>query len=136
MGRIKVLYIAGSNRCGSTLLARLLGDLPGFFAIGEGLLHFLGGTSRSHVPCGCGVRVQACSFWKEISRPVDEVPFGTRWLRLRRIPLLGAHCRRYPEQTSELISSLGNFYDAIAQRTGAEVIVDSSKNPLHARLLS
>ena len=135
MGRIKVLYIAGSNRCGSTLLARLLGELPGFVAIGEGLLHFFGGTSRSHVPCGCGVSVHACSFWNEIQRPVAEVPFGARWLRLRRIPLLGSYHRLYPQQTSELISSVTNFYQMIAQRSGAEVIVDSSKNPLHARLL-
>ncbi|MGD0179487.1 MAG: sulfotransferase [Terriglobales bacterium] len=136
MGRIKVLYIAGTNRCGSTLLARLLGDIPGFFAIGEGLLHFFGGTSRSRVPCGCGVSVKACSFWQGISRPAEQVPFGPRWLRLRRIPLLGSYHRLYPQETRELISSVGNFYDAIVQRSGAEVIVDSSKSPLHAKLLS
>jgi predicted O-methyltransferase YrrM len=134
--RIKVLYIAGSHRCGSTLLARVLGDLPGFFAVGEGLLHFLGGTSRNRVPCGCGQCVQDCSFWKEISRPVEEVTFGAHWLRLRRIPFLESYCRRHPEEASELLNSVGSFYDAIARCAGAEVIVDSSKSPLHARLLS
>jgi hypothetical protein len=136
MGRTKVLYIAGSNRCGSTLLGRLLGDLPGFFAIGEGLVHFFSGSSGDHVPCGCGLSVEDCQFWKGISLPLEAEPFGARWLRLRRTPFLGSYCRRHPHQISELIQSLGNFYDSIAERAGAEVIVDSSKSPLHARLLS
>ena len=135
-GRVKVLYIVGSHRCGSTLLARLLGDLPGFFAVGEGLLHFFGGSSRNRVPCGCGLGVKECSFWKGISRPVAEVPFGARWLRLRRIPLLGSYRRRHPEESHELIGSVSNFYDAISQRAGAGVIIDSSKSPLHTILLS
>jgi len=134
--RTKVLYIVGSHRCGSTLLARLLGDMPGFFAIGEGLLHFLGGSSRNRVPCGCGMGVQDCSFWNGISRPAEQVPFVARWLRLRRVPLLGSYCRRHPQEASELISSVSSFYDMIAQHSGAEVIVDSSKSPFHARLLS
>jgi O-methyltransferase len=135
-GRVKILYIVGSHRCGSTLLARLLGDLPRFSAVGEGLLHFFGGSARNRVPCGCGLSVQECSFWSGISRPVEQVPFGARWLRLRRVPLLESYRRRYPEQTNELIRSVSNFYDAVAQRSGAEVIVDSSKCPFHAILLS
>jgi hypothetical protein len=136
MGQTKVLYIAGSNRCGSTLLARLLGDLPKFFAIGEGIVHFSCGTSEEHVPCGCGLPVLDCSFWNGISIPSERNQFGARWLRLRRAPWLLSYCRRHPRQTSELMNSLGNFYAAIAERAGAEVIVDSSKNPLHARFLS
>jgi len=136
MAQIKVLYIAGSNRCGSTLLARLLGTLPGFFAIGEGLVHFFTGSSEDHVPCGCGADVHDCSFWKRISLPLEEEPFAARWLRLHRTPLLGSYCRRYPQHISELVRSVGNFYDTIAQRAGSQVIVDSSKSPLHARLLS
>lgn len=136
MGQIKVLYIAGSNRCGSTLLARLLGELPGFVTIGEGLVHFFCGSSEDHVPCGCGLPVQNCSFWKSISLPGEAEPFAARWLRLRRTPLLGSYRRRHPEQMIDLIKSVGDFYDRIAQYTGAEVIVDSSKSPLHARLLS
>jgi hypothetical protein len=136
MGKTKVLYIAGSNRCGSTLLARLLGSLPGFCAIGEGLVHSFRASADFHVPCGCGLNVQSCSFWRGISIPVEVERFGQLWLRLRRAPLMQSYCRRHPEETREMINSLGNFYEMIAQRAGAEVIVDSSKSPLHARLLS
>ena len=80
--------------------------------------------------------VQSCSFWKDISLPTEVERFGRRWLRLRRTPLMKSYCRRHPQQTSETISSLGKLYETIAQRAGAEVIVDSSKSPLHARLLS
>lgn len=136
MGQIKVLYIAGANRSGSTLLARLLGDLPGFVAIGEGLVHFFRARADFHVPCGCGLSVRTCAFWRDVSIPSAVEQFEARWLRLRRAPLLDYYCRRHPEQTAELISSLGKLYETIAKRAGAEVIVDSSKSPLHARLLS
>ena len=33
--RVKVLYIAGSGRSGSTILDRILGQLDGFFSVGE-----------------------------------------------------------------------------------------------------
>jgi hypothetical protein len=136
MNRIKVLYIAGSNRCGSTLLARLLGDLPGFFTVGEGLGHFFTGSSGDHVPCGCGMSVQDCSFWKGISFPLEADQFAARWLRLHRTPLLSSYCRLHPKQTNELLGSVRKFYETISHRSGAGVIVDSSKSPLHARLLS
>jgi hypothetical protein len=136
MDRIKVVYIAGSHRCGSTLFARLLGGLPGVFPVGEALLHFFGGSSRNQAPCGCGRPVQECSFWTGVPRPVETVPFGARWLRLRRVALLERYLRRHPELANELMSQVGNFYRAIAKRAGAEVIVDSSKSPFHAKLLS
>jgi hypothetical protein len=30
-----VIYIAGSGRCGSTLLERVLGEIPGYVNVGE-----------------------------------------------------------------------------------------------------
>jgi len=134
--RIKVLYIAGSHRCGSTLLARLLGGLPGFFPVGEALLHFFGGSSRNQAPCGCGQRLQDCSFWTGVPRPADTSPFGALWLRLRRIAWLDGYLKRHPGVANELISQVSDFYRAIAKRAGAEVIVDSSKSPFHVKLLS
>ncbi len=136
MDQIKVLYIAGSNRCGSTLLARVLGDLPDFVTIGEALVHYFSGSSQDHVPCGCGLDVNECSFWKRISFPVDADPVAVHWLRLRRTAFLTSYLRRHPEQARQWIESVRNFYQAIAQHTKAQVIVDSSKSPCHARLLS
>jgi len=135
MRRTRVLYIAGSNRSGSTLLARLLGGLPGFFPIGEGLLHFFGGNVNSHVPCGCGMLVKECPFWRDVLRPPEGVPFALPWLRLHRIPFFDSHLRRHPKQANELMELAGNFYDTIAKRSGADVIVDSSKNGLYGRFL-
>jgi hypothetical protein len=34
-GRVTVLYVAGTGRSGSTLLARVLGEADGFVAAGE-----------------------------------------------------------------------------------------------------
>lgn len=136
MSQIKVLYIAGSNRCGSTLLARVLGDLPGFVAIGEALVHFFYGSSDDHVPCGCGQNVADCPFWKGISIPSRGDRVAARWLRLRRTAFLQLYLHRHPEQANQWTNSLRDFYFAIADHARAEVIVDSSKSPLHAILLS
>jgi hypothetical protein len=34
---VKILYIAGATRSGSTLLSRLLGEIDGFINVGEAL---------------------------------------------------------------------------------------------------
>ena len=36
---VKVLFILGTTRCGSTILENVLGSAPGFFAAGE--IHML-----------------------------------------------------------------------------------------------
>src|SRR3989442_15817386 len=67
---VKVLYIGGCGRSGSTLLDRMLGQVPGVFPLGElphlwrGLLH--------NAECGCGAPIRNCPFWLA----VGECAFG------------------------------------------------------------
>jgi hypothetical protein len=64
MDEIKVIYILGSARSGSTLLERLLGTSP--------LIHNLGEVS--HIKqfveedrnCSCGERISLCKYWQEV----------------------------------------------------------------------
>src|SRR5437870_3902580 len=68
---VRVLYIGGCTRSGSTLVDRALGQLPGLVSTGElGLLttHCL----TENRLCGCGQRFRDCSFWRE----VGERAFG------------------------------------------------------------
>ena len=65
---IKLVYIAGYPRSGSTLLLRLLGAAPGYFAIGE--LHEV--WLRSFIEdqlCGCGRSFSECDFWEQVVAP-------------------------------------------------------------------
>ena len=69
--RIRILAIAGTGQNGSTLVSRLVGEVPGFVAVGEvGRLWDKGLIEG--VECSCGEPVRACPFWREVGR----VAFG------------------------------------------------------------
>jgi SAM-dependent methyltransferase len=146
-GDVKVLFLAGKGRSGGTLLASLLGQLPGFFNIGE-LNRLWDWGLVSNFRCGCGLPVQDCPVWHEILDVADASLVGTgippiakaridlvqhevvRWphmFRLLRTRLATrdrwASLERYTDATSAV-------YRAIAHVTGARVIVDSSRLPI------
>jgi 2-polyprenyl-3-methyl-5-hydroxy-6-metoxy-1,4-benzoquinol methylase len=136
MKRIKVLYVAGYSRCGSTLLSRMLGALPGFCAVGEAAAHFFRFNESVNSPCGCGLGVDVCPFWREVDFPATTPPVHARLFRFRELPFLESYRGKYKEDTQQLLESLSSLYYTLAEKTSARVIVDSSKTPLHARLLS
>lgn len=143
---IQVLYIGGWGRSGSTLLDLMLGQAPGVFSAGEVREIWRSGLAENR-PCGCGQPFRDCPFWRD----VGIAGFGG-WdriqlpeiLRLRysldrpwSIPLrppsglaagTGWRYERY-------LGVLRSLYGAIADVSGARVIVDSSNLPSHAFLL-
>lgn len=143
---VHVLYLAGSGRSGSTVVTTLLGQLPGFFAAGELRYLWSRGVQEDHV-CGCGEPFGACPVWTAVMARTDPrgrgdaAGIGRRLLqrlRVLRVPLmLGRRALgrpavpRHPDD--EVIASL---YRALADATGARVIVDSSKLPPYGLLLS
>jgi hypothetical protein len=141
---VKILYIAGAGRTGSTLLEKLLGQLPDVFSGGE--LTFLWGYAMKG-RCSCGLPLVECPVWTAILTEaygsVDAVDaeemvalrkrFDSRYLPLMvtdgmRRRLLG-RLGTYPETVERL-------YQAIATTTGCRVIVDSSKEPHYAYILN
>jgi hypothetical protein len=139
-GRLQVLFIGGHGRSGSTLLERLLGELPGVCPLGE-VMRLWERVRRDDVPCGCGTRFTACDFWTDIGARA----FGG-WdnVALERIPDLWRKVGRFrhavrrmgPGQSShrqDLFAEYTDYYlriyAAAAEATGARVIVDSSKDP-------
>ncbi len=143
--RVRVLYIGGWGRSGSTLLDRMLGQMPGFVSIGEMRDGWLRGCIEDRL-CGCGESFRSCRFWRQ----VGERAFGgwdradpERLQELRRIydrpwmlPLLAfASSGPRPRGLRRYVSALADLYTAIGQVSGARVIVDSSKIPSYALLL-
>lgn len=145
--RVKVLYIAGSGRSGSTILDRILGQLDGFFSVGE-LCNLWDRGLVAHRKCGCGVPVHQCPTWRAIlargfGRQPDEteasrvIALRRGWVRVRHIPrVLATRRRRQPHDGDELLDVLARLYAAVREQTGCRVIVDSSKAPLYAELLA
>ncbi|HSN18144.1 MAG TPA: sulfotransferase [Gammaproteobacteria bacterium] len=144
---LMVVYIAGDGRSGSTLLDRLIGIYPNVFSCGE-LGNLVQSTTSAEQFCACGAHARDCDFWTSVlTRWSASVPDFTereyrslqrRFERLRRLfrprfprelNVENPRFARYAEYTRSL-------FDAIADLSGAEVIVDSSKSPARALALS
>ena len=135
----RVVYLGGLGRSGTTLLERLLGELPGVCSAGE-VVHLWQRGIADAESCGCGAAVPDCPFW----RKVGEIAFGS-WAdvdvrriaelrnavdRSRHIPLLAAPAL-YPSLRrglDEYMSYYLRVYSAIAEASGCPTLVDSSKH--------
>jgi hypothetical protein len=143
---VQVRYIGGFGRSGSTMLDLMLGQAPGVFSAGEVREIWQSGLVENRL-CGCEQPFRDCSFWQA----VGEAGFGG-WdrialpdiLRLRYSldrpwsfpaqPLSGM-VRSLQSRIQAYTGMLERLYRAIAEVSGASVIVDSSNLPSHAFLL-
>lgn len=145
MADVKVIYILGYARSGSTILGNILGEQDGFFHAGE--LCYLWSRSnrgdRSRM-CGCGLRVPDCPVWNAVlpsalSDLIDargaadlEERIRSRW----GWPLVWAPSRRLGERLTPFRDLIERVYRSIVDVTGARVVVDSSKHPRYGALLA
>jgi Sulfotransferase family len=131
--RMRVLFILGSGHCGSTLLDLLLDGHSRIVGVGE-----MSGA-RPDDRCTCGRAASACKFWRDAlgQEPwVRHEPY-----RGKTAFLLGHGDYRVP--SSHHIIDVDNYrqqvetaYRRILQSTGADLLVDSSKSPERAEILS
>jgi len=144
---LTILCITGWCRNGSTIIGNILNEVPGFCHVGE--LHFLWKNAvgrGANSLCGCGAALTECPVWSTIL-PVgrrdgislaehadaviatQQAQVRTRhtWRVLRR-GLNSDAIRAHAELMHQI-------YRAVAQQTGARVIVDSTKIPGEAALL-
>ncbi len=138
--KIKVLYIAGSGRSGTTLLARLLGEIHGFLNVGEAVRYFFHQQMRqTDIPCGCGLPVLECPFWKDIIPmvPADLPAAGQQLLRMRRfLTLWRRNGAGLTADERRILDTTASVYREIVKKSGCDIVVDSSKHPANALLLS
>lgn len=138
-----VLFIGGKGRSGSTLMSRMLSGHPGVVSVGELRFVAVRGWQRNEL-CSCSLPFRECPFWREIGRAVagrrpgdwyDEFAvLASRVARMRHAPkvLLAACGRGRPTgDRAAYVAMLGELVDAIGAVSGAKVILDSSKDPIH-----
>ena len=140
--RLQLLYIAGEGRSGSTLLETHVSGLAGMLGVGEVVWIFELGL-RPGAVCGCRQPVRDCPFWSQ----VGEIAFGgwdseeaVRACRVvtavtRNRHLLGA-ILGIGSVVRQAEVAVARIYHAIGQVSGEAVVVDSSKHPIWANLLS
>ncbi|MEO8107098.1 MAG: glycosyltransferase [Actinomycetes bacterium] len=144
---LRVVYIGGQGRSGTTLLERALGELPGVLSVGE-TVHLWDRGLRDNELCGCGVPFGACPFWQD----VGEAAFGgwsaldaeeaialrysvdrNRYIPLLLRPGLSPH---YQRRHAAYVARMSRLYRAMAEVSGARTIIDSSKHASYALMLA
>ena len=141
-----VLYVAGSGRSGSTLVERAIGAVPRFCNVGEALDLFRQSLVNDE-RCGCGEPLSRCPFWQAVAgeapvladaaRVARMTDIQQRIVRQRHLPRVllttegdfGSDLREYAEGYAEI-------YRAVASVSGAGRVVDASKWPVQALVLS
>ena len=147
MERIKIIYIAGYGRSGSTLLERILGEFEGFFSAGELWLIWERSFLENQL-CGCGKPFNSCDFWREVvekafgkissSDVINILKLRNSVQKMRYIPFLlfpKIRFRDFDFRLKNYIQILSKLYTSIAKVASCNIIIDSSKVPLHAFVL-
>ncbi len=143
---LRILYIVGWGRSGSTFLGHVLGQMEGLFFGGE--LWYLGQRGwNQNYQCGCGKRFLECEVWSVVTRRLAD-DIGEAGLQtLASIPGSTPRTRSLLKQVlsggsglpgvveERVVPTLGSLYRQIAAVARARLIIDSSKAPMYARLL-
>lgn len=139
---MKVIYIMGHGRSGSTILHSVLAQIPGFFGVGELRMIWQPGVVESR-QCGCGASLRECEMWSRVLAAEPGLLEGagtpiSGFVRDRYLPILWSPLRSvflsaFTKENSERVRRL---YQAILSATGSSVIVDSSKSVAYAAFLN
>jgi hypothetical protein len=136
---VRVLFIGGLGRSGTTLLERVLGELPRVAPLGE-VLHMWRRDVLDNERCACGQPFASCPFWTEVGqrayggwgnldvRRVLQLQQAVD--RTRFIPKLAARKLdpKMSADVAEYVSHYERVYAAAADVAGSDVVIDSSKN--------
>lgn len=136
MTRLKVLYIAGFERSGSTIVNRIFGQIDNFVAWGE-LRDVWQHAVLENRPCSCGKLFGDCEVWQAI---LDYGFGGINSIDANRLVAALGKAKRHiafnqilpfrhsaSPEVQLYLDSLSKFYFAIQSVTGCKVIVDSTK---------
>lgn len=143
---LRVLYVGGMPRSGSTLTDLMLHQLPGNVGVGELFYLWRNGLAHDGL-CACGERFTACDFWGEVGRVAfggwDQIDVAqvlalqARVDRTSQIPWVVSRVRppRFAADLRAYTDLLRRLYAAIGEVSGEPVVVDSSKRPSLAWIL-
>lgn len=137
--KTRVLFIGGLGRSGSTLLERILCELPGVCSLGE-TVHLWQRGLLDDERCGCGEPFSRCPFWQS----VGDTAFGG-WGgldieafqhlkdsvdRTRFVPALAGRRPRADllRRVTDYDATYHRLYDAARSVSGCDLLVDSSKH--------
>jgi len=143
--KIKLLYIAGSGRSGSTLIEKILGSVDGISAMGEVSFIWERGF-KQNLLCGCGKSFLECHIWNEIRQNAfsngDKIDINylseeTRFIEQSRylpLLLLKTKLRWHKGKIALCQRHFLKIYLGASKTYKSKVLIDSSKRT-HGHIL-
>jgi len=141
---VRLLYIIGVSRSGSTILDAVLGSQPGITATGE-LYQLAKDDHGERRICACGEPPESCSFWGPVLAEWQRVlgPGGTsdylksqsRFERFRQLPRIAAARLRRSKTFDRYARCTFELLRLVNAKVGGGYIADSSKHPPRALAL-
>lgn len=144
---IRILYLAGFGRSGSSILGNVIGQIDGWFHGGEIRNLWNDGWISDH-RCGCGKSFWECPIWSAVAEQLQSsvpqldpravVAARDSVARTRHLAFWfnGDLRERQVAKAAWLREILSVTYATIARVTRRSVIVDSTMSPAYAFLLS
>ena len=140
-----MVFVGGYGRSGSTIIDLLLNRVPGIVAVGE-FRHLFGRALGDNELCSCSQPFRDCQYWQAVMH--EAFPDGidraavqrvvSRFNRVIMLPflrfpfLMTPRLRREAELYRQTFTAA---YRAVAKLSNAQVVIDSTKYPLHGWLL-
>lgn len=140
---LRIVYIGGWMRSGTTLLCEMVGAFDGVLALGE-----ISGLWRALYrgqACSCGRNIEDCAVWGPALKAVKEehgvgpaeyeamAELTKRVLRTRTARelsrLAGRDEREWPDDVRRYVSVMQTLLTSVTRNAGARALVDSSKLP-------
>jgi hypothetical protein len=112
-----VVLIAGGARSGSTLLGMLLGAQPNAVFLGESN-RWTSNNRPKNAGCGCGVPFEQCEFWTTVRNRA------------------GVDLDAFQPDDFEYVDGVVRIQQVAREVSGANVVIDSSKDPRYLRKLA
>ena len=138
---MKVFYVMGYGRSGSTILDRMLGAYDDAVGCGE-LTNIAKSGWIDNEYCSCGSRVTTCDFWASVyeiwsrkSRSASPVEFHELIIKYESHSFFSQSVLfdRVPDDDYKCyLHDLELLYSSIKEVSGKNIVVDSSKNVARA----
>lgn len=145
MAAIKVIYIAGEVRSGTTIIDRILGTIDGATSFCEVREIWRAGFLMNH-RCSCGEPVKECGFWNSVrAKAVPDETDIERVIQLQNTVdrarfflhvYTRFHGSAFGEKLERYKGHLWQLYTALSEFSCDSVLIDSSKVPTTSLILN